>query len=436
MRPLLILLLIVSIGLGQVTLSDGPALAGDVRFEIQDVSYVPISSDLAVHPAPDSWQKISKPTVSVLLLNSSFSPRLEASFIKLDGQRHDLFWNFVNRTITIYPRDSLLDGPHRVNVYLEDAQIHAILAEWTFRQDTVPPIVLLGALPFAADKRVYTINGTVLEPNLAAVDVNGYSALVDGEQFLVPVLLWPGHNDLLVTAIDRAGNLGYGKGEVSWLPPGPGDAEYAPVVHPNASFTVRFPTAWEVSLDRELEPGYRVDVAAFEPESVVYLRSSITVVSRLAGQGMNEGLFLGIMQNAIAQISEESQVTIVSRPRLIGSVDGPVTVQFSLVDFSPDGQRIFRHITGFWSRTVGRIWIVIGSVAVEKVDAQWHALQTAADTFQVIDPEQPPAGGEPPKAGVDRALLVTTAGILIIITLFTATLYSIRRRSRKYPFRR
>jgi len=160
------------------------------------------------------------------------------------------------------------------------------------------------------------------------------------------------------------------------------------------------------------------------------------VVSRLAGQGMNQGLFLGIMQNAIAQISEQSQVTIVSRPRLIGSVDGPATVRFSLVDLSLDGQRIFRHVTGFWSKSVGRIWIVIGSVAVEKVETQWYALQTAADTFQVIEPEQPPAGSEPPQAGIDRALLVTTAGILFIITVFTASLYSIRRRGRRYPFRR
>jgi len=435
-RPLLIVLVVASIGLGQVMLSNGPALAGDVRIEVQDVSYVPISADLAAYPAPESWQKISKPTVSVLLLNSSFSPRFEASFIKIDGQSYDLFWNSSNRTITIYPRDLLADGPHRVSVYLEDAQIHAILAEWTFHQDTVTPIVLLDALPFAADKRVYTINGTVLEPNLARVDVNGYSALVDGERFLVPVLLWPGHNDLLVTAIDRAGNVGYGEGEMSWLPPGPADVEYAPIVHPNASFIVRFPTTWEVKVDQELEPGFRADAAALEPESVVYLRSSITVVSRLAGQGMNQGLFLGIMQNAIAQISEQSQVTIVSRPRLIGSVDGPATVRFSLVDLSLDGQRIFRHVTGFWSKSVGRIWIVIGSVAVEKVETQWYALQTAADTFQVIEPERPPAGGEPPQAGIDRALLVTTAGILLIITIFTASLYSIRRRGRRYPFRR
>ena len=437
MKALLLpLVIVLSVSLGQVAVPIEIVSARDDGKIVQDYPHVPISADLAVYPAPDSWQSTARPTVSILLLNASFSPQLDVSFIKIDGQRAVFAWNPLNRTLTVSLRDPIADGSHRVNVYLEDPRRNANIAQWSFFQDTVAPLVILDSLSLAADKRVYNISGTVVEPNTAGVQVNGFSAIVEGDRFLVPVLLWPGHNDLLVKAIDRAGNVGQGKGEILWLPSPLEDVEYAPFVHPNTSFVVRFPMTWEVNVDYELGPQYRADVAAFEPESAAFLRSSIAVVSRLAGQGMNEGLFLAIMENAVAQSSEQSRVTIVSRPRLLGGSSGPVTAQFSLIDALPEGQRIFRHVTGFWSRSVGRVWLMIGSAAVEKVETEWHALQTAAETFRVIEPEQPATGGEAPQAAIDRAFVVTAAAILFILTSFAAALYSLRKRGRRSPLLR
>lgn len=399
----------------------------------RELPYVPISDDVAVHPGPDAWLSIARPAVSIRLLNTTFTPNLDASWLKFDGQRSSFAWNPLNRTIFVPLRDPLADGTHAVDAYLEDSQGTGITAGWSFHQDTLPPVVYLDPLPATADRRVYDINGTLVEPNLVGIEVNGFQAIFDGDRFLVQVLLWPGRNDLFATAVDRAGNRGHGQAEIRWSPPPPADVAYAAFVHPNTSFIARFPTTWEVHADYELESGYVSDVAALEPAAAFSTRSTIVVVSRLAGQGMNEGWLLGILENAVAITNAQSGVTIVSRPRLLEGSGGPVVGQFSLVASLPSGERVFQQVSAFWSRAVGRIWIMIGSVATDEVDAQWYALQTAYETFQAVEPEDLSTGSETPSQAVERALLVTMVAILIVLTVFVAALYSVRKSGRGSP---
>ncbi|MGQ0797573.1 MAG: hypothetical protein ACT4OI_06915, partial [Methanobacteriota archaeon] len=227
---------------------DGPPLpeGADARHHFSPAA---VSDGLSVDPAPDAWLNVSRPSLVVRILNTSFVPRVEATLILLDGQRLAGEWDATLRSVRATPDEPLPDGTHRVEVELRDATDHVLGAAWSFYQDTVPPRVDFDAVPPEADRRVFTVNGTVVEPNLVDVRVNGFSAHLEADRFSVPVLLWPGRNDLVAVSRDMANNVGLAVGATEWLPAPPANASYVTVFHGNASFTMRFPTGWEVEAD-------------------------------------------------------------------------------------------------------------------------------------------------------------------------------------------
>ncbi len=398
-----------------------------------DPPYTAISEELKVFPGPGSWTSSSRITLSIRLLNESFTPRLEASTIYLDEERLVPYWNPNNRTIWASPDMAREDGTHRVALHLQDSEFRSLVAEWSFFQDTLPPMVDLDRLPDVADERVFPISGAVSDENLWEVKVNGFTASVDETSFSVPIVLWPGNNDIQARATDYASNLGLAEGQITWFPPPVANQSYKPLLHENASFSVHFPTSWEVHRDYELEPAITADLVALG--SPGGRQSSIAISSRRAGEAMNANLLLSLMQDTILKLGENLKLEIVSRPRILDLATGTKSAQFSLLQQLPQGSRAFLLVTGYWNNNLSRIWLLIGSIPVETIEESWHAVQTAIETFRVIEPLAPPSlPGEPSNVGIDRAFIVTTGTIVFIVSLFVITLYRRRRAARRPPY--
>jgi hypothetical protein len=390
-----------------------------------------VSEGLSVDPAPGSWVNVSRPTVVVRILNDSFIPAPEGISIRLDGQRLVPEWDATFRAVHATPDSPLADGVHDLEATLEDGAGTRLTAAWGFSQDTEPPRVDLDPAPSAADERVFGINGTAVDPNLVGVRVNGFSAILEGDRFSVPVLLWPGRNDLLAVARDRADNVGLATGEIEWLPASPANTSYTTALHGNASFTVRFPADWVVETDADLESGLRAQLIARQSE-VLDLRATIAIVSRPVGDAMSQALLLTILEDSIRRIAVNSTVEVVSHPEPVDFVPGSFGAQFSVVETLSEGPRVFRLVTGFWNKDLARIWLVLGSVPTESVEVHWHALSMAATSLRVIVPPRAPEGGDAPRLAIERAFYVTVAAIVAVLILFGIALRSVRPRPAGY----
>ncbi|HKZ99642.1 MAG TPA: hypothetical protein VJ326_08655 [Thermoplasmata archaeon] len=397
--------------------------------EVVSYDVVPISNELAVFPSPSSWSNDPRLVVLVKVLNASFSPDLGVSVLSVDGMRLVLDWEGTNRTVWGAPEGPLVEGRHEVDLHLRDATTNALSAEWSFGIDVTPPLVSLDPLPVAADVRVFTVNGSVVEDHLKGIDVNGFGAVVNEGRFLVPVLLWPGRNDVEATAIDEAGNRGLGVAWINWFPPTNPDETYLPFLHKLASFTTRFPADWQIEVDRELEGGLRADVLASEPATVP-LRATIAVLSRPTGATMDQDVLLSILEEALLRLSSGSQVTVVSRPARIEPLPSAVAAQLAYVETLAEGLVVFRSVTAVWSSGVGRLWVIIGSMAAEEVDEKWAAVQNAVEGFRTIEPPPSITGDDRVTNRIAYAFAATIAAIAVILSAFGVALYSLRRRRR------
>lgn len=401
-----------------------------------DGEHVPVTDDLAVYPGPDVWLRDPKPTLSILVLNDSFTPVLEQSRLFVDGGRIAMTWDPDAHLAEGIPDFAFPDGVRDVTVLLEDASGTRLAASWSFGLDTVAPLVTLDSLPETADRRVFDVGGVVDEANLAEVRVNGFPAILDGSRFMVPVVLWPGRNELWVTALDRAGNPGYGLGRLGWFPPRVENASYTPFAHPTARFLTRFPSAWEVELDVDLDGGLRAQAVATEPP-IAPLRGSIAIVSRPVGEAMTEDLLLSILEDSIQRVGAQAKLTVVSRPQPVAAPPGTVAAEFSVVESLSEGPRVFRLVTGYWSRSLSRIWLLIGSMPVDRIDTTWDGVAAATEAFRVVEPEPPTPPGDTPQSAIDRAFVVTVGAILFLVALFVSVLYTLwtRRRRARPGFR-
>lgn len=391
----------------------------------------PLSDELEVYPGPDSWVNESIPTITLHILNATFVPEFQTSRLLLDGGRLILNWEPTDRTVWAAPRESLEDGLHRVEVVLRDMDQSSIQATWSFLLDSIVPRVDLNPLPPVVEKRVIPVNGTLVEKNLAQVTVNGFTAVIERSGFRAHVLLWPGRTEIHVVAADRAGNKGLAEASVLWSPPTPANRSYEAFVHTNGSFIVQFPVDWEVQQDYVYDTGLVADVTAFGP-GLDGIQPSISVVSRPASRIMDEALLLGGMEGAILTLRVQSKLEVISRPRLVDLETGTLAAQFSAVQTLPEGPRAFVVVTGYWSRPLGRIWMMVGTLPTLDVETEWHALQTAVETFQVAEPPAPPEELDVTPEGIFQVpILVAVLAIAVIVTVFSVVMYLGRRARRR-----
>ncbi|MEE9593700.1 MAG: hypothetical protein V3W28_08990, partial [Thermoplasmata archaeon] len=283
--------------------------------------------------------------------------------------------------------------------------------------------------PLVADKRVIPVDGTFVEENLEEITVNGFAAIIEENAFRVHVPLWPGRTEIHVVATDRAGNEGLGEAAVLWTPPPPTEESYYSYTHRDGSFTVEFPSSWQVHKNYEYETGLVADIAAFGA-GTEKVQPSVSVVSRPASRLMDETLLLGGLESALLTLRAQSEIEVISRPRLIDLQTGTLAAQFSVIQAQPEGGRAFVIVTGYWSRPLSRIWMMVGTLDTLDVETQWHVLQTAFETLQVVEPPAPPEGPGGAPGGVFQVpTLVTALAVVIIVTVFAVVMY-LRRRTR------
>lgn len=398
---------------------------------LQQEPQVPLSGELAVYPGPDSWIRDVRPTVSILVRDDAFGPEIEALSLVLGSEGLIPTWSSEERTVTGRPRFPLSDGAHQVTLDMRDADARVLQGTWSFNVDTIPPVVNLAPLPSLSEARLLNVTGSFVEANLQAISVNGFSPIIEGDAFLVQVLLWPGPNEIEARVEDKAGNIGLGAAQSAWLATAPPNESYEPFVHVNRSFRIEFPASWVVEPDFELEPGTTADVLASGPV-VGGLRATITVFSRFVGETMNEGVFLTLMANTLLNMGEEANLAVVSPPSIRDGSGRTLSAEFSVLQTLPQGPRSFVLVTGFWSNSVRRVWLLVGSVATERVEEDWHAVQRASETFMAIEPDPPPTDPlEPAQPSVTRAFLVTVGAMVFILAFFSVVLYYRReKRSR------
>lgn len=392
-------------------------------------AHIPLHESLAVFPGPGSWNREPRPTVSMLVLDDLFGPEVAVLSLVLDDEALTPTWDPTERTVTGRPRDVLPDGSHRVALAMQDANARVLEGAWSFYVDTVPPVLDLAPLPAVAEKRLVDVTGTFTEAHLQDIQVNGFSPIIEGNAFRVQVLLWPGSNEIEARALDLAGNVGLGAAEVQWFPSASVNLTFEPFHHANRSFRVEFPSSWDIQVDFELDSGTRADVLASGPGGGG-LRPTITVFSRFAGETMNEALFLTLMEDTLINLGSEAKVQVISRPNLVDSGHPTLAAQFTVVQTLPQGPRAFVLVTGFWSNSVRRVWLVVGATATERVEEDWLALARAAETFAAVEPILPPTEPfEPPQTSVNRALVVTVAASVFILAFFGVVLLYRRRKN-------
>lgn len=431
MRGAVIVLLILLLALPSLTDERGMVtIPHPVQTQGQDQGNV--SVELDVYPDPGSWVNTPGVVISARVINESFTPRLDLSLITLDGVRLIPLWDQANLTVWAASKDSLPDGAHEASVELINVAHESLNAVWSFGIDSVPPLVDLEPLPEVADVRVFPVRGAVDDPNLRELSVNGVLALVTNGTFVAHILLWPGNNDITVQAFDQADNLGLAVDNMRWLPPEPPDQAFDTYLYENGSFSVSFPATWDVHQDYELDDSTVADLVALKTTGPY--QSSIAIVSQRTADVVTEGLLLSILQNSILKLEGGLELDVVSRPQIIDLLPGSTEAQFSVVQRLQEGSRALIVVTSVWDSQVGRLWLIVGSIPVERIEEDWYAVNMALDTFDVIEPPSPPKPPpEPPTASIDRSLAVTVGTIALILILFSATLYRRRRIARKPP---
>lgn len=102
----------------------------------------------------------------------------------------------------------LADGVNNLRVTAQKPQSAISVATSAVTLDVVAPVLNVSALASGsnAGDPVQNISGTVADPNMASVTVNGTVALLNGNAFSVPVTLVNGSNMISVVAADAAGN--------------------------------------------------------------------------------------------------------------------------------------------------------------------------------------------------------------------------------------
>ena len=101
----------------------------------------------------------------------------------------------------------LAEGENHLDATAVDAANHpAESPRVTVVLDTLPPVIALAPLPALVDSSPITVRGTVSDPHLDKVTVNGIEATVVGEEFVAEVPLQEGVNAIVARAVDTLGH--------------------------------------------------------------------------------------------------------------------------------------------------------------------------------------------------------------------------------------
>jgi hypothetical protein len=171
--------------------------AGNSGTDTIDIT-VDLTAPLVVITAPNNGDIIATGSVTVV----GSLDDLSISQVDINGAQVSVTGGNFSHTV------SLDDGDHTVTVTATDAAGNVGNKEITVTIDTTAPVVTI-TNPLEGAKystSSVTIQGTVNDPDIAQVDVNGQSVAVSNGTFSVTLTLTEGSNLVSVTATDAANN--------------------------------------------------------------------------------------------------------------------------------------------------------------------------------------------------------------------------------------
>jgi hypothetical protein len=164
-------------------------------------------------PVDAALLNIARPAISAAFTDNSGSGVDTASVrVTLDGSDITTACSITATGVACTLTNNLTDGAHSVTVAVADLAKNPASYSWRFTTDTTPPNVMITAPPGGVYTNVATavVSGSVNEA-ITSVTVNGQPATVnasDSTFILSGLQLAEGINNIVVTAVDKAGNSG------------------------------------------------------------------------------------------------------------------------------------------------------------------------------------------------------------------------------------
>ncbi len=381
-----------------------------------------------LNPNADEWLAFAPDYIHIEVGNASFELRTEASFVVVDDSRFNVSWHAASGRIRSLKLPTLEDGLHTVAATLVPLEGEVVTLEWAFGLDTQVPQLEIQPLPDVTEARSVVIEGSVSEPWLVSVRVQGTEVPVEEGAFSLAVSLWPGLNDLAVEAEDLAGNLGRWH-HVAELALTPSSESLRTWVYGNGSFTIDLPEPWLVRQNVVLGSGSRADILAFGPLTPG-LQTSLIVTSRRTPLAFPRATALQWMDFLLTGVEAGGQLArVVSEPRILDAFGGTTAVQATYLERFTAQLVAFNEVTMVWSHVLQRQWILVASIDARNAYDGWPLVETSVSSFVVI-------GGDPPSPFEEEQESRLVLGTVLVVTGAVAMVAVLSAVVLERPFRR
>ncbi len=428
-------LLLALAPLATLPVSNGSFAAGvtsGLPSELPEAPRAP-AAEFILEPADGAWLRFSPSLIRIRFLNASLGLRQDVSSVHLDGEERSFGWSASSQTIEVIIEMELRDGIHPVEASLVHLDGSVTSLVWSFGLDTQVPEVTVEPLSPATTTPSVTVRGRAVDSWLAGVTIQGEEVPRVGEDFSATIRLWPGPNDILVEARDRAGNLGRAVRVVSLQIP-PFEGPSTSMVVEDGSFAVEIPDGWAAQEGIQLPSGDRIDLIAVAiAPAAPGLETTLLVASDRTARTFSDASALEWMDLVLASVAASGQLKqIVSRPRVVDNPLDTVTVQSTFLRQTALTQLTFNQLTMVWSQLLQRQWVLLATVDERHALERWAAINATVASFRLLDP----GVGEPP--GIEPAFFAYTvivvaaiAALVAIAAVALLPLYIARRRRQR-----
>lgn len=385
--------------------------------------------EFRMDPDAGEWVAFEPEYIHIGVGNASFELRPEASVMVVDAVPFNVSWHAPSGTIRSINLPVLEDGLHAVEATLVPLEGEVVTLAWEFGLDTQVPVLEVQPLPEVTQEHSLVIQGTVTEPRLVSIRVQGTEVPLDGGAFSLEVSVWPGLNDLAVEAEDLAGNLGRWH-HVAQLALDPASEPLRTWVYGNASFAIDLPEGWLVRRNVVLGSGSRADTIAFGPLTPG-LQTSLIVTSRRTLLAYPRTTALRWMDLLLTGVEAGGQLArVVSEPRIVaGALGGTTAVQATYLERFTAELVAFNEVTMVWSQVHRRQWILIGSLDARNAYEGWSLVDASMSSFQVL-------GGAPPSPFEEEQESRLVLGTVIVVVAVVALGAVLSAVVLERPFRR
>lgn len=374
--------------LATLPVSNGSFAAGvtsGLPSELPEAPRAP-AAEFILEPADGAWLRFSPSLIRIRFLNASLGLRQDVSSVHLDGEERSFGWSASSQTIEVIIEMELRDGIHPVEASLVHFDGSVTNLVWSFGLDTKVPEVTVEPLSPATTTPSVTVRGRAVDSWLAGVTIQGEEVPPVGEDFSATIRLWPGPNDILVEARDRAGNLGRAERVVSLQIP-PFEGRSTSMVVEDGSFAVEIPDGWAAQEGIQLPSGDRIDLIAVAiAPAAPGLETTLLVASDRTARTFSDASALEWMDLVLASVAASGQLKqIVSRPRVVDNPLDTVTVQSTFLRQTALTQLTFNQVTMVWSQLLRTQWILLASTDERYAALTWPPLGAAVASFRVLD---------------------------------------------------